>query len=249
MNDMEKMLLQRINEDDYVKPVSRDELVAELDDEIDKSEPDIDFIRETMQSILECDGAEIDESDTDKLVKELVAEAKRHNIVTKRKRNIRFGRLVAVASAASIVLIGAGVASDNLGGHRLSTAVVKYFKGGVGIYVDENIINLQTSEGDPYGIKSKCQEYGMEVMVPEYIPDGFVLTNIKDYIMYDSKNIKFNYQNNDMKINISYKKSLNDSEFFIMPTDTYNVSEEKINGKTIYVLREDNQFTAEYYNW
>ena len=31
-----------------------------------------------------------------------------------------------------------------------------------------------------------------------------------------------------------------------IPTDTYNIVEEKVNGRTMYILKEDNQFTATF---
>ncbi len=43
---------------------------------------------------------------------------------------------------------------------------------------EEEVIELPTYPGDPYGIKAVCAEYGLYPMTPTYIPDGFNLIDM-----------------------------------------------------------------------
>ena len=55
--------------------------------------------------------------------------------------------------------------------------------------------------------------------------------------MYRKDNIKLNFYFTNYKTNDEIPP-------IGIPTDTYNVTEEQINGHTTYILKEDKQFTA-----
>lgn len=135
-------------------------------------------------------------------------------------------------------------------GTNLFSAIVKLNKDSISIDFgkqQQEIINLPKSPNDPYGIKSKCAELGLYPEIPEYLPENFDLVNLETDEMEICTCIDFYYKNDKMKINISYSKfNIDDIPPLGIPADTYNLSETKVNNNTVYILKEDNQFTATY---
>ena len=58
----------------------------------------------------------------------------------------------------------------------------------------------------------------------------------------------FYYKKNNVKLNFSvyYYHQSETIPSIGIPTDTYNLTESTINGRTMFILKEDNQFTATY---
>jgi len=135
-------------------------------------------------------------------------------------------------------------------GTNIFSAIVKLNNGSISIDLgkqQQEIISLPKSPNDPYGIKEKCAESGLYPETPEYLPKNFDLVNLETDEMEICKCIDFYYKNDKMKINISYSKfNIDDIPPLGIPADTYNLTETKINNHIVYILKEDNQFTATY---
>ena len=61
-------------------------------------------------------------------------------------------------------------------------------------------------------------------------------------------NVTFYYKKADIILNFNFTMFSDDREIppIGIPTDTYNIVEEQINGYKMYILKEDNQFTATF---
>ncbi|MDE6034986.1 MAG: DUF4367 domain-containing protein [Ruminococcus sp.] len=82
---------------------------------------------------------------------------------------------------------------------------------------------------------------------PEYIPENFSLLNIDTEELTICKIISFYYKSGKKKINFTwYEFYIDDIPPVGIPADTHNLTEQKINNNTVYILKEDNQFTATY---
>ncbi len=110
------------------------------------------------------------------------------------------------------------------------------------------MIKLPTSESDPYGIKTKCAEYEVYPEAPDYLPQGFELVDFQSDVNEVSTELQLFYKRDKVKLNISYIQYNNSEDIppIGIPTDTYNIMETKVNDRTMFILKEDNQFTATY---
>lgn len=172
-----------------------------------------------------------------------------------RQKEIRVKRrFIAVASCA-VIAFGLNIYSFNAWGMNMIDAIYTMQKGGMSIDIHNindfgrKTIELPTSPDDPYGIKAKCAEYGVYPETPVYIPDGFELKHFEEYEYDTHKTIRFFYRKNGyIWLNITFTDYINYESIppIGIPTDTYTVHEETINGQLSWVLKEDNQFTDIY---
>ena len=204
--DLKKDLAKEKN-----KPVEeRDEkLISELEDMICKTEEEI--ISESKKRSLEAVMKMLDEY--------------------KEPKHPKIYKRLYIVAACFLVVLGLNTASLKVFGQNMFSAAYHLTKGGITISSEkyDNNDGSSVSESDPYGMKSKCAEYGFFPDTPSYIPEGFVLDQIYEECNDESDIVIF-YYNEIPPIGI--------------PTDTYNVTEEQINGHTTYILKEDKQFTA-----
>lgn len=172
------------------------------------------------------------------------------NKISKEKKinNIKLYRHISVAAAClTVVLFGLNTASMRVFGQNMFSAIYQLSKDGITIDMKQQE-DFEIKNNDPYGMKAKCAEYGFFPDTPSYIPTGFILADTYEKSDSISKNVKFFYRKGEIKLNFDYHY-YNDSEDIAptgIPTDTYNVTEEQINGHMIYILREENQYTATY---
>lgn len=162
-----------------------------------------------------------------------------------RKRSIK--RTVSVAAACIAVILTANIVTLNVFGQNVFSSIYHMSKGSIYIDIDQSVTGTNTSESDPYGIKAKCAEYGFFPETPDYIPEGFSFDEVLIHDDKDDVNINFIYKRGKKQLNFIYKYCISDAwlnQPIGIPTDTYNVTEEDVNGHTIYVLREDNQYSA-----
>lgn len=166
----------------------------------------------------------------------------------KKMHNIRLYKHISVAAAClTAILLGLNTASMRVFGQNMFSAIYQLSKDGITIDMKQQG-DIAIENNDPYGMKSKCAEYGFFPETPSYIPTGFILADTYEKSDSVSKNVKFFYRKGEIKLNFDYHY-YNDSEDIAptgIPTDTYNVAEEQINGHMIYILREENQYTATY---
>ena len=117
-------------------------------------------------------------------------------------------------------------------------------------FPEEEAVILPTTEDDPYGIRTECAKYGLEVEAPTYIPEGFELQDIeqKERTGYDSTVSFYFYRNGNEAILINYSLFYSRTVHSSIPSDKFNLSEILINGKPAVVSKEDNQYSIIWAN-
>ena len=97
-------------------------------------------------------------------------------------------------------------------------------------------------------MKAKCAEYNMKPLTPTYIPAGFELADIAVDEISSFTDVIFYYKKSGIKLNFDFCQYKEGEEIppIGIPTDTYNISEEVVNARKMYILKEDNQFTAAF---
>lgn len=197
-------------------------------------------------------------------LEEMISEMQEESISESRKRSlksvmkmldeyeapkhIKLYKRISVIAACCLILLGLNAFSLKAFGRNMFSAAYQLTKGGINISEPNDSDEPITSESDPYGMKAKCAEYGFFPDTPSYIPGGFTLDHI-----YEESNDKFDtvcfyYKKNNTKLNFfftNYKDNTLVPQIGF-PTDTYNVTEENKGNNTIYILKEDGQFTAAY---
>lgn len=235
-------------ESESFRDKSASELREMLDRELSKPDKQIDYglVDRLTTSVLEVEGRKRLAVDVDDELDKF------RNRVSKRNRKFFLPKWAVSLSVACIVLFCANCISVSAWSMNIFKALVDFVQGGVLIGFEdrqeESVIELPTSENDKYGIREKCAEYGVYPLVPEYLPDGFQLSDIT----IDDENtftlLVFSYVSGKRKISISYTKyhDSKDIPSILVPSDTHNITEKEINGQTMYILEEDNQFTATF---
>ena len=222
------------------------ELQVQLDEELNKpiKQQDFDLIEEITKTICEIHNEnELIEAKT----KSGIAFLKGRKSDVNNKLKIRKWSAVFVSCAAVILVLN--IASFSALGMNMFSAAYKIAKGGITIDMNEGEkTDLSVTDDDPYGIKAKCAEYDMYPLTPTYIPDGFGLIKL-----FEEKNdvfthIVFQYKKDEIKLNFDFCQYNNGMEVppIGIPTDTYNIVEEQINDHKMYILKENNQFTATF---
>lgn len=239
--DNKKLILEKIRSDNSFGEFTAEELEKQLDSELAKSAPDFDLVDELTSAILEARG---------KAVKEIDVQTEIQTIRRRGMKRVGCPKWAVAVAAACVMLIGANAFTISAWGMNIISAIVQISKGGMSIDLNHNrdIIELPVSEGDPYGIKAKCAEYGINPLTPYYLPEGFELTDFNEDTNVVSSDLRFYYSKGKEKLIIGYTKYF-DSELIPpigIPTDSYNLTETELNGHLMYILKEDNQFTATF---
>lgn len=136
-------------------------------------------------------------------------------------------------------------------GMGLPETIYQIARGGISLHpsdLDSPTIELETSEDDPYGIRTECEKLGFSPLTPSYLPEGMQL---KDLTSNDEqiKHITFTFRTNKRNnLMISYRyaeeQQFYDNSYFGFPSDHYQIHEETIGGKTVLISWEDEVFHA-----
>lgn len=239
MREIDKKIIDKIINDDTIEKNSTEELRLQLENECSKENPDYTLIDELSIMIVESEGGDLNEID----ILEKTAEINR-------KINISHRRIIpkwiTAISACLVIFLGLNIYSVRAWNMNIFSAAVRYVKNGV--IIDLKTIELPTSEDDPYGLKAKCAEYDVYPLIPEYIPSGFALKKIDTVPEENFTLISFYFEKDSVKLNFSFIKYLNYDDIppGLIPSDEFNITRKFINGNTIYISKEDNQFTANF---
>lgn len=242
------IIKQVLNEADSFQSKSTAELREMLDKELSKSDDETDYglVDELTTAIIESDGKNRLTVDVNKELDKLQNRTEKHS------RIINFPKWAVGLSAACIMLFCVNCISVAAWDMNIISAVIKFTKGGFSVNFGEHendvdVIELPTSEDDPYGIIAECAKYDIYFETPHYIPDGFVLTDIDSNVNEDYANdVRFIYWNGEKHFSISYKRYWNEAGSIGIPSDHYNISETTVNGTHAIVSKEDNQYTIIY---
>ena len=235
-----KEIISKVLSEDNISDLKEsDKLEAMIDNELSKPEPDCELVYELTLNALKSKGRKPLCNDVDAKLKELKA------MQEKEKKRFHMPKWLTGLAAACIMLIFTNVISVSAWNMNIFSIVVKFTQGGAKINFgqDKEEIVLPTSESDPYGIIGKCEEIGITVETPHYIPDGFILTEIgTDTDNPQRKYICFAYEKENQLISITMDDFMGDTVG--IPSDHHNISEREICGHTAIISKEDNQMIS-----
>lgn len=221
------------------------DLKKDLEEEMSKpaEERDESYIAELEKMISETQEESISESRKRSLksVMKMLDEYEEPKYIKLYKR-------LSVVAACCLLLLGLNAVSLKAFGRNMFSAAYQLTKGGISISEPNDSDELIISESDPYGMKAKCAEYGFFPDTPSYIPEGFSLDRIDEKSNNKFDMVYFYYKKNNITLNFFFTNYKNNTSVppIMFPTDTYNVTEEYIGNNTVYILNEDEQFTATY---
>ncbi len=245
-----------------------EEMLHDLEDELDNelSKPEDDWNEQTIieltRAIAEIKGISL----TDDVLKK-GEKAILDNTDTKAHHKRRIIRKLAPAAACAALLFGLNQASLNAYGENVFKRAYHFTKGGVSIMIGENdntestepptappatdasapeeeVIELPTYPGDPYGIKALCAKSEIFPITPTYIPDGFKLMNLIQSDDSHTTNVQFTYQNKDKRIIIGYIYCKSDAGSIAIPADTPIQYEINVGSIPFSIIKEDGQYKA-----
>lgn len=214
------------------------DIESELDAEMSKSsgERDLRRIRELIDVLEELRGAPNETAARRRIVSEVTAE-----IPAIRHRKIK--RFTAVAACLAVAFVGADLTSHRVLGQGVLPAGYQAVMGGIHTYLDGGDGTPDPHENIYYDLmKEKIDQYGLDVMIPTYIPEGFELNRIYE----NSTTVVFYFVNGQKRVNISYRQ-INDMNMvasFGIPTDTREVYEIEVNGHLFNTIKEEQQLKA-----
>ncbi len=114
--------------------------------------------------------------------------------------------------------------------------------------VPETVIELPTSEDDPYGIRAECAKYGLDVEVPTYLPEGFVLVDVDEHESIVKKDVNFYFVKEGTHLMLKYTELYTPNAKSNIPSDHFNLEEIEVNGKSAVTSKEDRQYNLIYYD-
>ena len=240
-----KDLADKINADKEFTMEAYSYIKTELDRETSKPlrKRDFDRIEQLTSQLAELSGDDYTPYNTERLYDRL----RSYERAAKKPVNI-FKRFVPVLCCLMLVFTAncVSVAAWNM---DIVSAMIEFTKSGFAIDFGKpkEEIYLPVSENDPYGFNAKLAEYNIEFETPNYIPEGFVLTEVETNINESVANlVVFHYEKGSQKFILSYEKFWNDVPKIVIPSDHYNISEIDINGSKAIISKEDNQYTVTY---
>ena len=223
------------------------ELREALSEEMEKpaDEQNYDRIDEITEAIAVITGTDhIIEEKSAAGIERMISELHR---AQKKKHIRRICRRAAIACA--VILVVSNVWSYSAYGMNVFSAAYKLYNGGM--TVDLTKIGDPGSEaGDRFkqDMQDKCAEHQISAVMPDYIPAGFEPTeNYGRFIETDHfSDIRFYFRKDIAKLIVHAREFDNPDEItpIGIPTDTHNISEQTINGTTVCVVKEDQEYRA-----
>lgn len=210
-----------------------------------REERDYALIDETSM-LLDFMGAEVPSPDPQEVFLEMERRGRAH----KQKVRRRF-RTAMAACLTLVVLAGANMFSVSVYGENLFSTAVQYL--GEGIFQidfekEEPTISLPVTEDDPYGIRTKCEEYGMEgVLTPTYIPEGFELKKAYCEVgeKSDTRSAYFSYYKSEDYVFFNIKTWRGESaRNLLLPNSNQDLEEIAVGGRTVYLLQQNQNVRA-----
>jgi hypothetical protein len=157
---------------------SREDLHLILEEELQKpySHRDYDLIEELTYSLITMEEKNID-IDVDSKIDSIINEYEKR----KRHRH-KILRIPTVACIILAIIFSMNIVSISVFNIDLFSEIVEF--GEELIKFDFNkqedeFIELEISDKDPYGLKKETDRLGISSMLPTYIPEGFKLTNLE----------------------------------------------------------------------
>ena len=245
MTDQE--LLHKILTDDDSEIL--DELRQKLNAELEKpiADRDFDYIDDLAKTIDEITGEDRNTADiADRGIK-AIHDKLYHSFNRKHTKRLRWW----IPAACIILLLSSNIWSYSAYGMNAFSAVYQILNGGIKIDLhSQNPTEIYSGNLYADEMKKICEDNQIEAVIPEYIPEGF-----KPAAGYgdgkassDNTRVVFYFSKSGKKLNLVVTDYLDtvDPPQIGFPTDNYHVGEQVIQGKTVYVLKEDERYTAAF---
>lgn len=246
-----KKLAQDITSDKNFEKNALLYLKQQLDDETAKPISKRNFDKIAVLTAAICELTDGDSEPYDDLQ---VGRQKLYNKIyeydrKKKTTSVRTMRKMLPVICAAAVMLAANCISVLAWDMNIISAVIEFTQGGFSVDFGKNeheVIELPTSEEDPYGIIAECAKYDIYPETPHYLPEGFELSlstyNVSDY----SNDVKFVYTNGKKSITFDVTRYWDEVGQIGIPSDKYNIIETTVNGYPAIISKEDNQFTLAY---
>ncbi len=243
-NELEEMM-RTTDPDRAFLAELREALSKETEKPADEQDYDrIDEITEAMAVITGTD--HIIEEKAAAGINRMISELHR---TQKRKRIRRVFRRAAIACAA--VLVISNVWSYTAFGMNVFSAAYQLYDGGMNVDLTK-IGDSASDAGDRFkqDMMEKCAAHQIHAVIPEYIPAGFEPTESYGRFVETEhfSDILFYFQKDNAKL-VLHVREFDDSDEITpigIPTDTHNYSEQTINGTTVCVVKEDQEYRAAF---
>ncbi len=154
-------------------------------------------------------------------------------------------RMLITAGIAAAMLLAANTVSVAAYQQDVFSVIVHYIDHNFFIkYPNDKIVDLPTTPDDPYGIRTECAKYGLDVLAPMYLPEGFVLGECEccQLNAYTRVDFRF-YRNNREVIAFTYNGFTDPDAYSSIPSDEMNLREVNVHGTPAIVSEEDGQYT------
>ncbi len=242
-------LAQQINSDKNFKNEAYQYMKQEFNKERAKPIEERDFEKLERLSSEMCElldgGVPHSSEDSKARLFEKMAEKDRKNNISMR----RFKKIIPAIIVAA-TLMAANCISVLAWNMNIVSAIIEITKGGFSVDFGESeaeVIELPTSEDDPYGIIAECAKYDIYPETPHYLPEGFMLTKVTTNVNESFANtVRFIFENDKRNFSLTYTRYWSDIPKVVIPSDHYNISETEVNGSPAIVSKEDDQYTIMY---
>lgn len=223
----------------------KDDVRKLLDEELDKPEHKRDYARinELVSTHISLMG--IEESAEERTTAGMVKLQERLHEEKPRIRPTKRFRLLMTAGIAAVMLLAANAISVAAYQQDVFSVIVHYVDHNFFIeYPNDKILNLPTTPDDPYGIRTECAKYGLDVLAPMYLPEGFVLGDCECHQLdaYTAVDFRF-YRNKREVIGFTYTCFADPDAYSSIPSDDMNLREVDVHGTPAIVSEEDGQYT------
>ncbi len=241
-----KKLSEKINADKHFKSEAYLYMKQQLDEETAKPLRKRDF--EKIEQLTESMSELLDDTDTDcsEGISKLYSRIEQEKIGN--RKAIRVIKKFFPVICCAVVILAANCISVAAWNKNIVSAVIEFTKGGFSVTFDKkDVVELPTSENDPYGIIGECAKYDVYSETPYYLPKGFELDSIETNINEEYANaVSFRFINGDKSICMEFIRYWGEIGQIGIPSDDFNISEIEVNGCPAIVSKEDNQYTITY---
>jgi hypothetical protein len=165
----------------------------------------------------------------------------------KHLRKMRWSKAAGAIAACAVLAFGLNAWTMRVWGMNPLQVLYEIIPGGIQMnpteFEPEKEIQLSVSEDDPYGIRTKCEEYGFSPLTPSYIPEDMKLVDLSGIDEKNYKHLSFTFKTGEKYVGIDYDYIL-DQEMYNnttigLPSDKYNIYTEEIEGRTVLISWED----------
>lgn len=170
----------------------------------------------------------------------------------KSSRKLSLPRIIGSVACCFAIVAGVNAYSMSTLGMSFFSAIVNFSKGAVSLdfsNTSDNSENVNSNSYDKFGIKEKCADYGVVCSAPTFIPDEFVLSDFFCEKLTESVACSFYFSSSDdctLNITVEQYADSQDIPSVLIPNKEMSLQQSVINNNLVYVLDENNCYTAVY---